>query len=167
MKAAALLITMPFAINPWTDRAFSDEGIKVAALLREAVDFSISITEGEPKRAIDHALNRAYDQARVDNWDGEGSARVQPGTYAYATQFSALLPRDATVPEVYVDSDGEIRFEWNLGPRRVFAVSVANDGTLSYARLIGHETLHGSEALRDDLPLAIADSLSRIAAATP
>ena len=100
--------------------------------------------------------------AQVDDWDGEGSARVEPSTYGYASQFILLLPSTSPLPEIMPDTDGEILFEWDQGHRLVFSVSVGRDGTLTFAGLFGHAKIHGIEHLREALPLAVSDSLGRI-----
>lgn len=120
------------------------------------------MTVGEPKRIVQEALNAAYTAAQVENWDGEGSARVEPSTYVYASQFIWLLPSTAPLPEVTADIDGEILFEWDQGRRRIFSVSVGRDGTLTFAGLFGHNKIHGTEHLREALPMVISDSLTRL-----
>jgi hypothetical protein len=117
---------------------------------------------GEPKRTVQEALDAAYAAAQVDNWDGEGSTRVEPSTYAYASQFIRLFPSTAPLPDITADTDGEILFEWDQGRRRTFSVSVGRDGTLTFAGLFGHTKIHGTEHLREALPVVISDYLARL-----
>jgi len=166
MTIAAALPTTGFAFNPWADRALSEDARALRGLIDEASEFSESITIGEPKRATQEALDAAYATAQVEDWDGEGSATVEPSTYIYASQFLRLLPGTIPVPKIAVDTDGEILFEWDCGRRRVFSVSVGRDGTLTFAALIGHTKTHGTEHLREALPLVISDCFERLVASS-
>lgn len=166
MTVAALSFESGFPVPPWTDRGLSEEAHTLRDLISSALEFRRSITLGEPKRAAAEALDAAYAAARVDDWDGMGSAAVEPSTYLYARQFLALLPSAAPMPEILVDRDGEMCFEWDFGPRRVFSVSVGRDGTLNYAGLFGYSTAHGVEHLREGLPLAISSNLERVTASS-
>jgi hypothetical protein len=101
------------------------------------------------------ALEAAYLEARDDNWDGAGSRRVEHSTYGYAQQFLQCLPNNTALPDIVADTDGEILFEWDYGPRQVFSVSIGRDGTLSYAGLFGHNKVHGRVPFGGALPSAI------------
>jgi len=164
--AAAALPTTGFAFAPWVDRALSKEARVVCELIDAASGFSGSVTVGEPKRSAREALAAVYEMARVENWDGEGSASVEPSTYPYANQFLGLLPSSIPVPEIAADTDGEILFEWDLGPRRVFTVSVGRDGTLTFAALFGHRKIHGVEHLGETLPVVMSDCLEDLIASS-
>jgi len=159
MTVAATLPITAFAVTPWADRALSDEARVLLKLISAASEFSGSVAVGEPRRVAREALDAAYTAAQVEDWDGEGSSRVEPSTYAYADQFLQLLPSSVSLPEITVDSDGEILFEWDRGRRQVFSVSVGRDGTLTFAGLFGHSKIHGTEHLREALPSIISDCL--------
>lgn len=164
MSVAATLPITASTATRWSDRAVSDEARILHDLISAASEFDHSIAVGEPKRAAQEALAAAYVGAQVEDWDGAGSARVEPSTYAHADQFLRLLPSSTSVPDITVDSDGEIVFEWDLGRRRVFSVSVGRDGTLTFAGLFGHTKVHGAEHLREALPAVISDCLQRLSA---
>jgi hypothetical protein len=93
-----------------------------------------------------------------------GSAPVEPSTYAYASQFLQILPANALPPDISVDTDGELLFEWDRGPRQTFSVSVGRDGTLTFAGLLGYRKVHGTEHFREALPLVIADWIQDVTA---
>lgn len=164
MTIAATVPTTGFSFTHWADRGLSEEARRLGELIDEASEFSGSITVGEPKRTAQEALDTACKTAQVDDWDGEGSAKVEPSTYVYANQFLRLLPSTIPVPEIVADTDGEILFEWDLGRRRVFSVSVGRDGTLTYAGLFGYRKIHGTEHFREALPPLISDCLERLVA---
>ena len=164
--AAATLSTTGFAFPLWTDHALSEEARALGKLTGDASEFAGSITIGEPKRTAQEALDAAYMTAQVEDWDGEGSTAVEPNTYAYASQFLRLLPGTIPIPEIVADRDGEILFEWDLGRRQIFSVSVGRDGTLTFAALIGYTKTHGTDHLREALPLVISDCFSRLLASS-
>src|SRR5437899_4863565 len=108
MTVVATLPITAFAVTLWGDRALSEEAQIVRKLISDASEFSGSMAVGEPKRTVQEALDAVYVAAQVDNWDGEGSARVEPSTYAYASQFIRLFPSTAPLPDITADTDGEI-----------------------------------------------------------
>ena len=165
MTIAAVLPTRGFAF-PWDDRALSEEAQVLHRRFGEATEFSGSVTVGEPKRTVQEAIDAAYKMAQVDDWDGEGSARVEPSTCGYASQFFMLLPSAIPLPEITADTDGEILFEWNLGRRRIFSVSIGRDGTLTYAALFGYTKTYGTEHFREALPVVISNCLERLVASS-
>ena len=65
-------------------------------------------------------------------------------------------------PDISIDTDGEVRYEWYKGPRQVFSVAVRSDGQLAYAGLLGVNKAYGAEYFADDLPNAILDNLRRV-----
>jgi hypothetical protein len=166
MTVAATLPITTFAITRWGDRALSEEAQILRNLINDASAFSGSMAVGEPKRTVQEALDTAYVAAQAENWDGEGSARVEPSTYVYASQFIQLLPSTASLPDIAADTDGEILFEWDRGRRRIFSVSVGRDGTLTFAGLFGHTKIHGTEHLREVLSVVISDYLARLSSSS-
>lgn len=108
------------------------------------------------------SLAEAFESSAADNWDGYGAKPIDPESCLKAIQFSKLLPMDIPLPEIEVDTDGEVRFEWYRGPRQVFSVAVRDDGELAYAGLYGASKTHGTEYISDDLPNTILDSIRRV-----
>ena len=93
----------------------------------------------------------------------ENGVIVEASTYRHASQFLALLPASTPKPEIIVEEDGEIAFDWDFGPRRVFSVSVGRDGTLSYAGLSGIRKAHGVTMLEhDSIPRNVLDGLAAV-----
>jgi len=163
MSLAATAPVAAFGTIAWVDRGLSDEARALRDRTITLVEFRRSVTLGEPKRVAQDVLDAAYIAAQEDNWDGMGSAGVEPSTYSYASQFLQMLPASQSTPDIAADTDGEILFEWDHGPRQTFSVSVGRDGTLTFAGLFGQTKLHGTEHLLEALPLVIAHSLQRIA----
>src|SRR5439155_4575953 len=68
-------------------------------------------------------LKAACAEAATDNWDGYGAQAVTYGVKLRAQEFlDALLTAAVPLPTVAADPDGEVAFEWYVGPRQVFSV---------------------------------------------
>ncbi len=63
------------------------------------------------------ALGEVYEECSEDNWDGYGASAVGVDTYLESQRFLQLLPTTIPFPEITVEPDGEIAFEWFEGPR--------------------------------------------------
>jgi hypothetical protein len=133
-------------------------------LIADAFEFPESVAVGEPKREIQSLLTQLATAASSENWDGMGSAPVEHSTYSYALELLRMLPTTLPHPDVSLDSDGEISFEWDRGPRNVFSVSVGRDGTLTYAGLFGSKKMYGTELLDEVLPYPVALGIHRVTA---
>jgi len=124
--------------------------------------FAQSITFGEHLCEMLENLLKAKEEYSVDNWDGYGAKAIDEFSYEKAVRFALSLPSIIPTPEIHVDPDGEVRFEWYEGPRRVFSVSIANNYELSYAGLFGANKTYGIEQFHDDIPDAILDNIERV-----
>jgi hypothetical protein len=113
---------------------------------------------GETRRSIAAASK----WAEINNWDGYGAKPVDPESCLNALLFSKLLPMGVPIPEIEVDTEGEIRFEWYRSPRQILSVAVGGDGELAYAGLFGASKIHGTEYLIDELPNVILDNINRV-----
>ena len=78
MSVAATVPGPAFSILSWIDRGLSSEAEALRKLTSAATEFSGSVTLGQPKRVARETLDAAYLSAREENWDGMGSARVEP-----------------------------------------------------------------------------------------
>ena len=112
-------------------------------------------------------LEAAFFEASNADWDGYQAHGADPATLSYALNFVSLLPSYFPLPEIAIDKDGEIAFDWDFEPRRIMSLRIGRDGTLNYAGLIGHSSFHGSEILRDNIPLAIYNGIKRIVDNSP
>jgi hypothetical protein len=130
---------------------------------RELQDISDqSVTIGWHHKEIVKRLHMAATEARVDNWDGYGAKAVDANSYFRAMWFARLLTINAPIPDIYVDPDGEIAFEWYLNPRSVFSVTARKNDELAYAGLFGVNKIYGVEHIDDELPETILDNIFRV-----
>jgi hypothetical protein len=150
-----------YADSPMADSGLSEEASIIRKMIEEVAKFQPSIALGEPRSRLEEDLVDVYREAQINDWDREGACRVEPSTFKYADQFLKLLPNSTPLPNILADTDGEILFEWDQGPRFVFSVSVGVDGTLAFAGLFGHEKIHGIKSIEGALPKAIAESIGK------
>jgi len=135
----------------------------VGRQVRELQDISDqSVTIGWHHKEMAKRLGTAIAKSSVDDWDGYGAEIVDLDSVPSAVWFAYLLPMHVPIPDIYVDPDGEIGFEWYLGPRRVFSVTVRRNSELAYAGLFGVNKICGVEYLDDELPETILDNILRV-----
>ncbi len=111
---------------------------------------------------VETALSAVCRAASADNWDGYGAKAVNFATRRQAERFLDILPATVPAPDIGVDPDGEVSFEWHRAPRLVFSISVGDASELSYAGLFGTATAHGRDQFIDGLPTAVMENLRRL-----
>ena len=108
------------------------------------------------------AIDEVGRECSIENWDGYGAQPVKADVLREARRFARALPPDFPLPNVGADPDGEISFDWDFGPRRVFSVSISGAGRLSYAGLFDQDRIHGTESFRAAVPPFIIMSVRRL-----
>jgi hypothetical protein len=114
------------------------------------------------RREVLEDLDDSREEYSSENWDGYGAKPINAMSYYYAHRFLESLSPSLPSPEVGVDPDGEVSFEWYRKPRQVFSISVAPNGDLNYAGLFGRNKVHGTESFDDETPKVILDNLRRL-----
>ena len=143
-----------------------DTGVsETAAILKKTVeeilgDCSRSVTLDD--QSMMHALREAIEECSADNWDGYGAKAISLDSYRNARLFAMTLPTTVPLPEVSVDPDGEVSFEWFREPKMVFSLSIGAHNEINYAGLFGHNKVNGKEHFYDEIPKAIFDNLDRL-----
>lgn len=111
---------------------------------------------------VSSALATAIKETRAENWDGYGALPVSMVAVGNARIFLQMLPSSMPSPDVGVDPDGEVSFEWYRGPSRVFSVSIGDANAVSYAGIFGPSRSHGKEYFFDVMPGTIIQHLRRL-----
>lgn len=119
-------------------------------------------TLGESLRENLESLEDVVEEASVPNWDGYDALPVTQLVQYKAEQFLTALPSSIPNPEIGVDPDGEVSFEWYNGPGNIFSVSISGGGKLTYAGIFGLSKVHGVEYFEDKIPRAILNNLQRL-----
>lgn len=152
--------------NPLTPRGFyaplSQVGVSQAAMgLQsdwEAMFETVvnSVTMGTQHHQIQLALIDLAREAAKSNWDGYGAAAVSEGALSFAKRIARFLPLTVSPPEVSVDPDGEVAFDWRTDSRSSISFSISSLGTLRYASINKGSENYGLEPWRDGLPESVA-----------
>ena len=152
---APSVVRPPVGIDP-LDRAVGNDAKNLRRAAWEAAGEGNSISTHSPYEQI-HALFSALREAEKD-----GGGSINRAAAAYALRFLFMLPMQMPQPEIAVDADGDIALEWDYGPRRITSVRVAGDGTINFASLLGHSTLHGSEVVYEGIPSGLRAAIERV-----
>jgi hypothetical protein len=86
---------------------------------------------------------------------------VNPSAFDYAVAFANLLPAEAPDPEIVIEDDGEVAFDWGETTHSTFSVSIGSDGTLRFGGLFGYQTRYGSDQLVSTIPNEILAYIDR------
>ena len=125
-------------------------------------DFSRSITFGEHLSKMLENLFQAKQEHSIDNWDGYGAKAIDEQSYQNAIRFILSLAPDIPTPEIGVEPDGEVVFEWYGGKRKVFSISMGSKNELTYAGLYGISKTYGVEQFYGNIPDTLLDNISRV-----
>ena len=162
MTVIALPVRWPGLAPTASDRAVSAEAQRLRRNRWQRADAGLSLSVEEPYRRVATAVIEAAREASRPNWDGQGGLPVTQGAVAQALAFLDVLPSTLSKPEVTVDPDGELSFEWYFGPRRALTASINASGRISFAALIGPRRFHGTDYLLDALPEPLTLALGQL-----
>ena len=137
---------------PATSVGFSQEANILAKCLRESVEHYL-----RPRLSLlVPEIESLGDQSR------DANARADFETVQAAIQFAYCLPRFTPLPEVSVDPDGEISFDWLSGNGEMFSVSINKQNRLAYAGWFGEKSrVHGIEQLAEKCPPEIISGIQK------
>lgn len=96
-------------------------------------------------------------------------ARTAPGaalkadSYATGKAFVTALPSTAPAPEMTVDADGELVFDWYGSGGRTVSVCAQANGKLVYACRFGtNRAMHGHAVMGTAIPQEIVDAIKEL-----
>ena len=94
---------------------------------------------------------------------GQHESELNYPTFLAAKRFLLAFPKTLPLPEITLDSGGEISFDWEGKNRRMLSVSLRADGRLSYARKLGvMRSSYGVDEFDENIPEAIVESVKKI-----
>ncbi|MBI5258235.1 MAG: hypothetical protein HY855_17150 [Burkholderiales bacterium] len=96
-------------------------------------------------------LQTALDEAAALG-AGRGWAAPDAATLAEAERLLALLAQDVRQPQVLVEPDGRISFEWDAAPAGWLQLSVSGRGQLQHSAVIEGDEYGQAESFGDTLP---------------
>jgi len=149
--------------NLYSNRGVSDDANTLQKSITEIeVDSYKSIVLGEKNIKIIQALMNIFEECAHNNWDGYGAKPIVKESYYESLRFIQYLPNSLPGPEVTIEPDGEIAFEWLNNKRRIFSISIGSNGELTYAGLFGYNKVHGTEFFGDELSKTILENIQRV-----
>ena|SRR5688572_10515891 len=108
-------------------------------------------------------LETVRTEASFVGWNGYGGRPMLPAAYQQARQFLQALPTTSPMPEIGVDSEGEVTLDWVFGHKSALTVSVGGAGRCTFAWIRGLRTQRGTEWLDNDgIPSPIVSALSQL-----
>jgi hypothetical protein len=116
---------------------------------------------GEIARALDE-LDAVYRETSKPGWDGYSAKATAGESYALARKLLLEYRLGILKPAIGADPDGEVTLEWYHAPRRVLSVSVAPNGDLHYAALIGESSRWGTEPFYGSVPDVILELIEAV-----
>ena len=134
----------------------SEEAIRLWKVLGDALS---DLKRARSDRALAFSELFAMDQQEAD----ASNVSVDSATLVLAKRFLTVLPLDIPTPEIGVDPDGEISFDW-FGPAgQNFSGSLRKDGRLAYAgAFAGEKTKYGTDRLDDEVPREIVEAVREL-----
>ena len=83
-------------------------------------------------------------------------------TYVRARKLLDTIPTGFPVPEIGLDPDGEVAFDWIRADRTMVSVSIGPQSDPSYAAGLADGTAYGFVRWTDRFPVALTDLLRRL-----
>lgn len=113
-----------------------------AALIEQNYELSIALYDY--KARLLQSLYEFAKECSDDNWDDYDASAVSEATVANAEKFIRALPDSLEMPELSVDPDGSISFDWIPDSTRTFTLSVSGSNRLAYAWIDGLDRGHAT-----------------------
>jgi hypothetical protein len=133
-------------LNPFTDRGVSTVAEQLQRRIIEIWEnFFQETASGEPRTKALELLEQLLKECSDDNWDGYGAKAINLDSYCEAWRLLVTLPTTIPLPEITIEPDGEIAFEWDKGTRRTFSISIGSMNKITYAGIFGSNKAHGTE----------------------
>ncbi|MDB0529749.1 hypothetical protein LBW56_24065 [Ralstonia solanacearum] len=85
--------------------------------------------------------------------------RLSEVTLSTAMDFAIALPTDVAQPEVSVDPDGEVAFDW-IDENNMLSVSIGPEGGITYAGKFREESVSGTTHFRESIPNPLGEVLN-------
>ncbi len=142
---------------------FSDDSQYLRQQLQEVQDARASSRYWSA--ALDEALENlasVKSQCSKPKWDGYKAEPIRTETFGRLIAFLRAMPENIPTPDLVPEPDGEISVDWQLGPRRIFSVSVGPHARLAYAGMLGATRWHGVEFFYGSLPQEIIRGVLRV-----
>jgi hypothetical protein len=143
-----------------TKRALDKRFLEQGRIARTAAIWAVKSAHAPAPLVFDQLVSEIHEVARESLVMGFVPANED--TQQMAIKFAKLLPTSITAPEIGVDPDGEISFDWLGASNKIFSVSVDSHGRLAYAGRFGEkQKINGVEQLLENCPPEIIRGIKR------
>jgi hypothetical protein len=130
------------------DTALSDTARELRTRVQSAIDPPLTSRQVRRAQLREQLLQDASRFAHES--DSEPLAiRKMLASVSWAEAFIESALPTTSDPDVAIDQDGEVLFEWLNGPREVATVSVGPAGVVNFATLVGSSRFHGVTRIGD------------------
>lgn len=108
-------------------------------------------------------LHQLANECAVVDWDGYGAEAVNAGALMCAEAFVRALPDELPLPEISIEPDGAIAFDWMPHLTKTFTLSVGGSNRLAYAWIDGTDRGHAAVRFDDaEIPPRVLTELQRL-----
>lgn len=140
MAESSLIDTYRTALHVATRR--NAVSLEAAAVREQALVF-LAVTERlDPLLGPKSAIIDRIQEVAAEGYGDEDLSPVSSSVVERAVSFIRALPSDIALPEVGVDPDGSIAFDWMVSRIRVFSLSVGTTNRLAFAWIDGTNLGH-------------------------
>lgn len=135
------LIDPMWELMDGVDTAISETADSLRRSLRSAIDPPHTSRHAR-RSALKHELLLTAKEYLEDQREVSTIQRLVASAQWASSLIDTILP-DGPEPEVGVDTDGDVLFEWLNGPRDVVTVAVGPNGVVNFASITSAGRFHG------------------------
>lgn len=124
---------------------------------------SADTLSGEVQVSLKKEIRELFEEAGVEDWDGEGAQALDEDTVLTARKVVDELPNYAGRPDVSATPHGEVDFDWVIKQDLMLTVSVGPGGKeIAYAGLFNGGRLSGCDPWTGKLPRFVRCCFERL-----
>lgn len=151
-----------YPISTSSTALFTGRSVEAIRLEKQMSEIFADIKPTAHKRLFDE-LEELSVAAQTEDWDNLGSAPLDHDSYQIAKKFILSLPSTLPPPELTVDRDGEVTFDWQSPRGQMLSASLRKDGRLAFACYISKKSRFSSvEDFNDAVPKSIIEGVKKI-----
>lgn len=125
-----------------------------------------TILSGKTRAVVLARIREIVEERMDDARRGYPTAVVHTLTQMWSRTFLLRLPDSVVDPDVGVDPNGDLTFEWYAGPDHVLSISIAPSGAVVYAYANGLRRENGCDEITHAIPsnlLELIGSFKKVA----
>jgi hypothetical protein len=131
------------------------------SIATELARITVSALE-ELKSRGDAGSSWVFNDLHTLAYENNTEVRDNP-VFLLAQRFLLTLPSYIPSPELALDTDGEVLFDWQGSGDRLLSVALRDDGRVSYAaRISANDRDHGTKQFVDTIPDHLIDLVHQV-----